>query len=72
MTDSVFMHDKLYIKMFLIRDMACNHYFDKDMFVSFRKTYVYDLSILMPLLISSNMMFNEKNGNAIIMRCYAK
>jgi len=37
--------------MFLIRDMACNHYSDKDMFVSFRKTYVYDLSILMLLLI---------------------
>ena len=29
------------------------------MFVSFRKTYVYDLSILMPLLSSTNMMFNE-------------
>ena len=58
--------------MFLIRDMACNHYSDKDMFVSFRKTYVYDLSLLMPLQISTNMMFKEKNRNVIIMKCYAK
>ena len=58
--------------MFLIRDMAYIHYFDKDMFVSFRKLYVYDLSILKPLLISTNMKFKEKNGNAIIMKYYAK
>ena len=58
--------------MFLIRDMACNHYSDKDMFVSFWKTYVYDLSLLMPLLIFTNMTFKEKNENAIIMKCYAK
>ena len=25
----------------------------------------------MPLLIYMNMMFKEKNGNAIIMKCYA-
>ena len=52
--------------------MTCNHVSDKDMFVSFWKTYVYDLSLLMPLLIFTNMTFKEKNENAIIMKCYTK
>ena len=52
--------------------MAYNHYSDKDMFVTSRKPYVYDLSLLMPLLIFTNMTFKEKNENAIIMKCYAK
>ena len=35
------------------------------------KHYVYDLSILILLLISTNMMFKENNGNAIIVKWYA-
>ena len=61
----------LCIKRFFIRDMTYNHVSDKDMFMSFQKPYVYDLSILMLLLISTNMMFKENNGNAIIVKWYA-
>ena len=57
--------------MFLIRDMACNHYSDKDMFVSFRNLR-YMIQHIDAIIDSTNMMFKEKNGNAIIMKCHAK
>ena len=57
--------------MFLIRDMTCNHYSDKDMFVSFRNL-MYMIQHIDAITDSTNMMFKEKNENAIIMKCYAK
>ena len=57
--------------MFLIRDMACDHYSDKDMFVSFRNL-MYMIQHIDAIIDSTNMMFKEKNGNVIIMKCYAK
>ena len=61
----------LCIKMFLIRDMACNHYSDKDMFMSFRNL-MYMIQHIDASTDSTNMMFKEKNENVIIMKYYAK
>ena len=61
--------------MFLIRDMTYNHYFDKDMFMSSRNPIIIILirdKHIDAITNSTNMTFKEKNGNAIIMKCYAK
>ena len=57
--------------MFLIRDMAYIHYSYKDMYVSFQNL-MYMIQHINAITDSTNMMFKEKNGNAIIMKCYAK
>ena len=57
--------------MFLIRDMAYIHYCYKDMFVSFRNL-MYMIQHINAITDSTNMMFKEKNGNAIIMKYHAK
>ena len=51
--------------------MTYNHYSDKDMFVSFRNL-MYMIQHIDAIIDSTNMMFKEKNGNAIIMKCHAK
>ena len=57
--------------MFLIRDMAYNHYSDKDMFVSSRNPIIIILirdKHINAITNSMNMIFKEKNGNVIIMK----
>ena len=51
--------------------MTYNHVFRQRYVRELLKPYVYDLSMLLLLLISTNMMFKENNGNAIIVKCYA-
>ena len=51
--------------------MAYNHYSDKDMFKSFRNL-MYMIKHIDAITNSTNMMFKEKNGNAIIVKYYAK
>ena len=51
--------------------MTYNHVFRQRYVRELSKPYVYDLSMLLLLLISTNMMFKENNGNAIIVKCYA-
>ena len=55
--------------------MTYNHYSDKDMFMSSRNPIIIILirdKHINAITNSTNMMFKEKNGNAIIMKCYAK
>ena len=55
--------------------MTYNHYSDKDMFVSSQNPTIIILirdKHINTITNSTNMMFKEKNGNAIIMKCYAK
>ena len=55
--------------------MAYNHYSDKDMFVSSQNPTIIILirdKHINTITNSTNMMFKEKIGNAIIMKCYAK
>ena len=55
--------------------MTYNHYSDKDMFVSSRNPIIIILikdKHINAITNSMNMIFKEKNGNVIIMKCYAK
>ena len=55
--------------------MTYNHYSDKDMFVSSRNPIIIILirdKHINAITNSINMICNDKNGNVIIMKCYAK
>ena len=54
--------------------MTYNHYSDKDMFVSSQNPIIIILirdKHINAITNSTNMMFKENNGNAIIVKCYA-
>ena len=51
--------------------MTYIHYSDKDMFMSFRNLCI-GFKHIDAITDSTNMMFKEENGNAIIMKCYVR